>query len=548
MNLKKYIYSVVCIAFITACDIHRDPYNSINSDDLLSTEAGLQTATNGNYANLKGKKDESAWFDDWHRITEYPTDNVSLSGTTTDPLFYFYNFRNIPNNYRSSRFWSYSYRTIVGCNQIIEKAQKGVSPEMDQLIGENYYLRGMLLFYLVNVYGRPYSQGPSNLGVPLKLSTDVKDLPPRATVGEVYEQVLLDLKKGEELMTINKGNIYGSKEAAQALLSRVYLYMDDVDNSITYADKVINSGNYGLLSTAQLTNSVELPPEGNPEEIFALKFTKDSDYGHGWYTVGGMYATIKNVGWGEMYVSKTFIDLINQHPEDARKSYFEPQYIVIDSGQKIPSVVWVNQDWQYVQAELVDDTYVIYNETQYDLQSEGQGDNIEYFFVDDSGTKQYCEKNHLMEHRNGYLKYFIYKCSMQEGEPHLWSPTVSRLGELYLNKAEAYAKKGDEANALKNVNIIRERAGIPTYSSAQDFPDGMQLLDVVLQERRLELVWEGHRKFDVFRNNKTMDRRYPGTHLSGSGAYEQIEPTHNRVIEFIPEDQILVQPNLIQNP
>ncbi|WP_281612931.1 RagB/SusD family nutrient uptake outer membrane protein [Flammeovirga sp. SubArs3] len=544
MNYTKYIFLAFIVSLFYSCDIHRDPYNSIDADDLLGTEAGLQTATNGNYANLKGKKDESAWFDDWHRITEYPTDNVSLSGTTTDPLFYFYNFRNIPNNSRSSRFWSYSYRTIVGCNQIIEKAEKAVSPSMDHLIGENYYLRGMLMFYLVNVYGRPYTQGPDNLGVPIKLSTDVTDLPPRAKVGEVYEQILEDLKMAEELMTLNKSNVYASKEAAQALLSRVYLYMDDLDNSIEYSNKVINSGKYSLLSTEQLRRSMELPPEGNPEEIFSLKFTKDADYGHGWYTVGGMYATIQNVGWGEMYASKSFVDLINQNPEDARKSHFEAQYLKDEAGAQIPSVFWVNENYQYVQETLIDDSYIVFNEKEYTIHTEEiEGETLHYF-IDDMSNKQYVKKDHLMEDRNGYFKYFIYKCSMQEGEPHLWSPTVSRLGEIYLNLAEAYAKKGDVSNALANVNIIRQRAGIPTVSNIGD----KELIDVVLDERRLELVWEGHRKFDVFRNNKTMDRLYPGTHLSGTDAYEVIPPTHNRVIEFIPEDQILVQPNLVQNP
>ena len=69
----------------------------------------------------------------------------------------------------------------------------------------------------------------------------------------------------------------------------------------------------------------------------------------------------------------------------------------------------------------------------------------------------------------------------------------------------------------------------------------------MLDERRLEFAFEGHRKFDVFRNNNTMDRRYPGTHLTGSNPYYEILPTDDRVIEYIPERQINAQPNLIQN-
>src|SRR5690606_34797788 len=170
-----------------------------------------------------------------------------------------------------------------------------------------------------------------------------------------------------------------------------------------------------------------------------------------------------------------------------------------------------------------------------------------HYFTNASNEKVYVTKSFEMFKRNGYPKFYILKASGQEGVPHLWSPVVSRLAELYLIKAEAYAKQNNQTKALENVNIIRQRAGIPVYESAADFPEGQDLLDVVLDERRLEFAFEGHRKFDVFRNNNTMDRRYPGTHLTGSNPYYEILPTDDRVIEYIPERQINAQPSLIQN-
>ena len=87
-----------------------------------------------------------------------------------------------------------------------------------------------MYFYLCRAYGRPYFQNPDkNLGVPIVNGTpdDVNNmsLPDRSTVKEVYEQAISDLKKAEALMTINSGASYASKEAAQAIISRVYLYM-----------------------------------------------------------------------------------------------------------------------------------------------------------------------------------------------------------------------------------------------------------------------------------------------------------------------------------
>ena len=39
------------------------------------------------------------------------------------------------------------------------------------------------------------------------------------------------------------------------------------------------------------------------------------------------------------------------------------------------------------------------------------------------------------------------------------------------------------------------------------------VLDVVLDERRLELCFEGHRAFDLYRNSRSIDRRFAGVHV-----------------------------------
>ena len=113
-------------------------------------------------------------------------------------------------------------------------------------------------------------------------------------------------------------------------------------------------------------------------------------------------------------------------------------------------------------------------------------------------------------------------------------------------KAEGLAKQGSDQPALDEINVLRQRAGIPTYTLS-NLPSGKTVLDLVLEERRLELAFEGHRKFDVYRNGNTMDRKYPGTHLNNANPFLEIEATNNVVVEFIPEQQILIQPSLIQN-
>ncbi|RYD89753.1 MAG: RagB/SusD family nutrient uptake outer membrane protein, partial [Sphingobacteriales bacterium] len=78
-----------------------------------------------------------------------------------------------------------------------------------------------------------------------------------------------------------------------------------------------------------------------------------------------------------------------------------------------------------------------------------------------------------------------------------------RLAEIYLNYAEALAEYGgNDAEAVKYLNFIRERAGIPQYGSGANqiqVPSGANLIKAIRNERRIELAFEQHRWFDVRR-------------------------------------------------
>ena len=136
-----------------------------------------------------------------------------------------------------------------------------------------------------------------------------------------------------------------------------------------------------------------------------------------------------------------------------------------------------------------------------------------------------------------YAIYFCSKFSYQDKLPMMTSPVFLRWGEVVLNRAEAYAKKSQDGLALDDVNTIRKRAGL---SGTDLLTTGniaglgfSSVLDAVLEERRMELCYEGHRFFDVFRNNKPMDRRYVGCH-----EWEIIQPNDPRIAMLIPTDEI----------
>jgi len=317
--MKKILMGLMVVAAVASCDIDRLPYNSMDGDLIANNPDAMVT---GAYAQLK------QWSDPMHRLGEYAGDNMMIRGSSTDAFYEFISYARTPNNYRLQNFWDYGYKAIAQSSNIIKLFSEGESVEMDNKLGECYYIRGMMYFYLCRAFGRPYYQNPDvNLGVPIVNGTpeDVindLNLPDRSTVKETYAQAISDLKKAESLITINKGNSYASKEAAQAMLSRIYLYMSGTYKnpnaeyarlSVEYADKVINSGKYSLLSRAQFMKYNTFKPEDNAETIFAVKrvaseFSGDDHY----YGIGGMYSNIGGMGWGEMYASAKYIDLLNE--------------------------------------------------------------------------------------------------------------------------------------------------------------------------------------------------------------------------------------------
>lgn len=151
--------------------------------------------------------------------------------------------------------------------------------------------------------------------------------------------------------------------------------------------------------------------------------------------------------------------------------------------------------------------------------------------------------------------YYVNKYSLQEGQINLSSPVYLRLGEIYLIRAEAEAKKGNTADALADVNTLRARAGLVgealyTPSKLQEL--NKSALDIVLEERFLELAFEGHRAYDLYRNNRAMERDYPGTHSLNNtpttNLHQKVNPTDNRVVFYIPQAEINRNPKLTQNP
>ena len=579
--IKKFILATVCTGtLLTSCDIERLPNGSMATEDITSDpNTALDGLVRGAYAQLK------TWSDPMHRLGEYAGDNMMIRGSSTDAFYEFISYARTANNYRLQNFWDYGYKAIAQTSNIIKMIEEGQSPDIDNKLGECYYIRGMMYFYLTRAFGRPYYQAPDkNLGVPIVNGTpddlDNLQLPDRATVAQSYAQAIADLRKAENMLTINNGPSYASKEAAQAMLSRVYLYMSGTysnpntqyaDSAVYYSTQVINSGKYQLLPHEEFMSYNTYVPENNKESIFVVKrvASEFSGFDH-YYGIGGMYANIGGMGWGEMFASAKYIDLLNEtgrndwRPErkkivDARANFIEPQYIQDEDGKytevfrfikKVYNASGEHTNYNYVQAKLIK------NGNQYSCTE--TVDDVETTFpmtvVDETQqiySVKYSDGNtytgvidYLMSLNRVYPEFYITKCSREGEDSHLHSPVISRLGEVYLNRAEAYAKMGRYNEALSDLNTIRERSIPGAGYTSLDANTAPTLID---KERQLELAYQAERSFDVFRNGETLTRHYPGPH----NAMEDIPATEYRVTFYIPQTAINSYPSgstLTQNP
>ncbi len=113
-----------------------------------------------------------------------------------------------------------------------------------------------------------------------------------------------------------------------------------------------------------------------------------------------------------------------------------------------------------------------------------------------------------------------------------------RYTELLLNRAEALVQSTNSVNAeaITILNDLRTRAGLSTFT-AGDFASPQALIDQLLDERRKELCFEGHRRMDLLRNGLPLRQ---GLADAAFGGNETVFP--------IPQREVDLNPNLAQNP
>lgn len=554
---NETLYIIVALGLMlgfASCDLDYYPSDEQSSDIIMQEASDM--IMDGCYALMKdeieylGYPSGNSYCRHYFQMAEFPSDNICLSGRSTDPLFQATTYTMTDNLQNVGTLWMVGYKIIYMANTLIETLDEK-KVEDKQVLGEAYFMRALMHLNLVTLYAKPYSYGTANLGVPLDTVAIVKDIK-RNSVGEVYDQIVKDLNKAASLMGSSRGNAgYANHDAALGLLSRVYLYMERYDDCIATVTKMLGGNPDADLSSKLDENLATYfaNAKNSKETLFCIVHEMTEDRGQS--SIGSMY-NADGGGWGEVYPSFPLLNLYERYSKDDIRytSFIHPQY---DGGEPstqlkvyIPKGEPGSEEKRDVKSFSANcdssaDTYYFYESgVKYTLTKNNAGYMVNYNGED--LVARVMPKNIIA--RNTYPKYFVTKFGYQDGSPTLCSPVVLRWGEVILNAAEAYARTSNDTYALKYVNAIRKRAGIPDDGlfSATDMHGYNSVIDVVMDERRMELAFEGHRMFDVYRNKQNMDRHYPGVQ-----AFTTMEYTDSRIQYPIPNAEWTVS-HVEQNP
>lgn len=262
--------------------------------------------------------------------------------TTFNPREYetiAYKYEESANNSGSGEdLWRQSFNAINNLNLIINNidAAEGNATEKQEILAEALGLRGMIYFDLARTFAYPWIKaGASSQGLPLKLSSE-EIVVERSSLGETYDQILLDLQTSHDLMEENtweQGSTkYLTKAGVKALMARVYLYKQDWENALKFAKEVIavRGESYLMGVDSYVLNDY------NSESLFELSITSQNSLGSNGL---GAQFDMKSGGQGDVIATQTFVDLLNAYEGDPRAQLLEED----KEGTQFAFVKYINR-------------------------------------------------------------------------------------------------------------------------------------------------------------------------------------------------------------
>ena len=441
----------------SGCDkfLDIDPLYTQDSENYFQTPVDYERALTGAYDLLQG-----SFMSFW--IGEIASDNSIAGGESVSDTEGLHQIDNMSHNAVNNELryvFQWNYAGISRANYILEFKDNINFSGKDQIIAQARFLRAFYYSELVKFFGDVPLIIDKRLG-----AKEVQSVS-RTPKSDVYAQIEADLQYAADNLpwtASQKGR--ATKGAALSLLGKVQLYQNKFDASAATFNTVITEGPYSLIS--DYTKLFTVANEGHMETVFDVEYTGAEGGGYG--------------------------------------------CLICLEGNAAPGFQGIRQYNGPVYGD--GNSYNLPTQNLYDffgandLRRDASILDLDAFIAKQSNSAsiKYAKGGggHTGFYNNKYIKK-IAELGLPDND--LTSPVnyrAIRFADVLLMSAEANARANaaDEGRARSQLNLVRNRAGLPALNSS-----GTQLIEDIWNERRLELSGEGNRFFDLVRTGKAQN-------------------------------------------
>lgn len=508
-SIYGYFLLLGVLAGATSC-LDEVPYGTYSNKTFYKTEADAESALMYAYVPLNYIEYCARFM---FFLGDVPTNQYKSYGKADEsPLF---QWDITPTSDEAIYFFKSAYVSLARTNSVLDNVA-GMSnisaAARDKILGEAHFLRAFNHFMLVINYGSV----PIRSKTVSSTSDSYKDFAP---IEEVYRFIIAELEEAVRLLPVGKHQGRADKVAAQALLSRAYLYLASSKASGAPGYDWVADADAMYAKAAQYAWDVL-------DKQTAYKLDPD---------LGNVYDTEHQADG----VEHIFMTSMNRDASGMEGTYsqlpqmFAPQlgsFIYISSslsGGGRDVVKFLNYESTFQAMRVDNDFRDLYDER--DLRKQLMVTTI--YNADGSVLATYDPSNLTSSDniKNKFFYPFCRKYTDANSKAHRTSANLYliRFAEVALNYAEA---AGPTEEGYKWVNEVRRRAGL------DELPSGLSVADfreAVIRERMFELAFEGHGIYDLRRLNRVDARHITNKKFNPTYAY--FYPAPQREIDLNPQ-------------
>jgi starch-binding outer membrane protein, SusD/RagB family len=269
--IKKITILLLAALSFGSCQkfLEENPKSNVTVANYYTTEGDAISAVNSIYAYLNSTSTGStagvyhSTFWVTAGLASDEMQNNQLAAPQYDQLG---TFTYTPQNSALEEVWAMHYKTITIANIAINRipAINMNAALKARLLGEAKFLRGLMYFNLVRMFGK----------IPLLIEENAPLAPDNAAVEAVYGQIITDLSEAATVLPLSypiaNGRGRATQGAANAILAKVYLTQKDWEKAAATAKKVIDSNQYQLWD--DFANVFKLSSRAGREAIFSVGF------------------------------------------------------------------------------------------------------------------------------------------------------------------------------------------------------------------------------------------------------------------------------------